>query len=46
MVKRGKSQIGKKSSKGKGRPSGTLKSRNTIEELEKEKIKQKVEIVR
>jgi len=41
-----KSQIGKKRGKGKGRPVGTLKPRTTIEELEKENIKLKVEIER
>lgn len=41
-----KSQIGKKRGKGKGRPVGTLKPRTTIEELEKENIKLKIEIER
>lgn len=41
-----KSRIGKKRGKGKGRPVCTLKPRTTIEELEKENIKLKVEIER
>ncbi len=39
-----KSQIGKKRGKGKGRPQGTFKPKNTIEELEKENLKLKIEI--
>jgi len=41
-----KSQIGKKKGKGKGRPIGTFKPKTTIEELEKENIKLRVEIER
>lgn len=41
-----KSQIGKKRGKGKGRPQGTFKPRTTIEELEKENLKLKIEVER
>ena len=41
-----KSQIGKKRGIGKGRPIGTVKPRTTIEELEKENLKLKIEVER
>lgn len=41
-----KSQIGKKRGLGKGRPIGTVKPRTTIEELEKENLKLRIEVER
>lgn len=41
-----KSQIRKKKGKGKGRPIGTFKPKTTIEELERENIKLRIEIER
>jgi len=41
-----KSKIGKKKGLGKGRPLGTFKPKTTIEELEKENLKLRIEIER
>lgn len=41
-----KSQIGKTRGLGKGRPIGTVKPRTTIEELEKENLKLRIEVER